>query len=153
MVVGTPGRLVALLRSGSLSGATVATCVLDEADRLLHESMYDSVAEVYGHLPKRKQVPLPPIIMAAFVTTAADVLRRLVSTSVSCLAMKFGMHSADVRPVGSAPMSGSHAHRQQSAIRNPQSARCRRCAIAIGCAEWSSYRHIYRHMPDVRFGG
>jgi hypothetical protein len=56
VVVGTAGRLAALLRSQHLKGDTVKLFVLDEVDRLLSEGLYDQIAEVYDHLPHRKQV-------------------------------------------------------------------------------------------------
>lgn len=60
IVVGTPGRLLALLHASSLALSAVSAFVLDEADRLLTGSMYDATAEIYEQLPRRKQVRPPP---------------------------------------------------------------------------------------------
>lgn len=56
IVVGTPGRLLALLQTCDLSAAAVSAFVMDEVDRLLTDSMYDAVAEIYDELPHKKQV-------------------------------------------------------------------------------------------------
>jgi ATP-dependent RNA helicase DDX20 len=56
VVVGTPGRLVALAQNGSLQLGSIKLFVLDEADQLLAEAFYPDVTWLYDQLPKRKQV-------------------------------------------------------------------------------------------------
>ena len=56
IVVGTPGRICALLQAGTLLPRTLSTLVLDEADTLLADAFYTDVTWVYDQLPKRKQV-------------------------------------------------------------------------------------------------
>jgi superfamily II DNA/RNA helicase len=55
-VVGTPGRLCALVSSGALLLGKLAAAVLDEADQLLSENFYADVAWLLQQLPSRKQV-------------------------------------------------------------------------------------------------
>lgn len=56
VVVGTPGRLLALLQGGALTPASLHMLVLDEADALLGESFYHDVTSIYDHMPRKKQV-------------------------------------------------------------------------------------------------
>eukprot|EP00892_Ulva_mutabilis_P006146 jgi/Ulvmu1/3903/UM018_0125.1 len=72
VVVGTPGRLLALLHSRDLIIASVTAFVMDEADRLLGASMYDALAEIYEELPHKKQV------VAVSATFDDDALQRLL---------------------------------------------------------------------------
>ena len=60
MAVGTPGRLLGLLRRGALPASRLKLLVLDEADKLLDpESFGPEVAELLDYLPEgsKKQVP------------------------------------------------------------------------------------------------
>jgi superfamily II DNA/RNA helicase len=56
VIVGTPGRLCALVAEGSLAVATVRTLVLDEADKLLEETFMGDLEYIVQALPARKQV-------------------------------------------------------------------------------------------------
>ncbi|GAX76322.1 hypothetical protein CEUSTIGMA_g3768.t1 [Chlamydomonas eustigma] len=56
IVVGTPGRVCALLQAGSLPARSLSMLVLDEADTLLSDAFYSDVTWVYDQLPKKKQV-------------------------------------------------------------------------------------------------
>lgn len=56
IVVGTPGRLCALVSSGALLLGKLQAAVLDEADQLLSENFYGDVAWLLQQLPARKQV-------------------------------------------------------------------------------------------------
>jgi len=55
VVVGTPGRVQEHLRRGSLVLDGLNTLVLDEADRMLDMGFYDSIADIIGQLPARRQ--------------------------------------------------------------------------------------------------
>ncbi|KAL7414797.1 putative ATP-dependent RNA helicase [Mrakia frigida] len=57
IVVGTPGRLNALVRDKALNGATVKHFVLDECDKLLEQlDMRRDVQEIFRMTPHHKQV-------------------------------------------------------------------------------------------------
>lgn len=56
IVVGTPGRLSALLQGGLLKPGALHMFVLDEADALLGDSFYQDVTWIYDQLPRKKQV-------------------------------------------------------------------------------------------------
>jgi len=55
IVVATPGRLLALLEHNALKLASLATLVLDEADRLLDEGFADELARILERCPKQRQ--------------------------------------------------------------------------------------------------
>ena len=58
IVVGTPGRIQELLRKGSLVLDGLNSLVLDEADRMLDMGFYDSIADILGQAPGRRQTLL-----------------------------------------------------------------------------------------------
>jgi ATP-dependent RNA helicase RhlE len=55
VVVATPGRLLDLIAHNALTLAQVATCVLDEADRLLDAGFADEVDRIVRLLPRARQ--------------------------------------------------------------------------------------------------
>lgn len=56
VVVGTPGRISAHLRKGSLELSNAHALVLDEADRMLDMGFIDEIQSISTHLPTQKQV-------------------------------------------------------------------------------------------------
>ncbi|GGK06820.1 ATP-dependent RNA helicase DbpA [Pseudomonas matsuisoli] len=58
VIVGTPGRVGEHLRKGTLKLDGLRTLVLDEADRMLDMGFYDSIAEIIGQTPPRRQTLL-----------------------------------------------------------------------------------------------
>eukprot|EP01025_Chloroclados_australasicus_P054950 TRINITY_DN6577_c0_g1_i1.p1 TRINITY_DN6577_c0_g1~~TRINITY_DN6577_c0_g1_i1.p1 ORF type:complete len:753 (-),score=102.41 TRINITY_DN6577_c0_g1_i1:390-2648(-) len=52
IVVGTPGRIIDLVRSGKMQIGNVRFFVLDEADRLLDTGNFDIIMEIFRRLPK-----------------------------------------------------------------------------------------------------
>ncbi len=55
VVVATPGRLLDLVEHNAVSLSSVATLVLDEADRLLDLGFADELARILAQLPTRRQ--------------------------------------------------------------------------------------------------
>ncbi|KAI9484666.1 P-loop containing nucleoside triphosphate hydrolase protein [Zychaea mexicana] len=55
IVVGTPGRLMALLHSNSLNTNDIKLFVMDEADKLMSDVFGQQVQYIHGKLPKKKQ--------------------------------------------------------------------------------------------------
>ncbi len=70
LLVATPGRLLDLLAHNALRLDTVASLVLDEADRLLDLGFADELAQVLAALPARRQTLL-------FSATMPDAVRAL----------------------------------------------------------------------------
>lgn len=58
VVVGTPGRVQALMSLGVLNTDALRMVVLDEADQLLHPSFHGTVSFILSRLPPRRQVTL-----------------------------------------------------------------------------------------------
>lgn len=70
VLVGTPGRLLQLIRSGKLDLGSVKHFVLDECDRLLAElDMRGDVQEIYKKTPHQKQVLMFSATLPAEVRT------------------------------------------------------------------------------------
>ena len=80
IVVATPGRLLDLVEHNALSLRSVATLVLDEADRLLDLGFTEELAKVLSLLPERRQnllfsATFPPAVNALAETLLRDPLR------------------------------------------------------------------------------
>ncbi len=58
VIVGTPGRIQEHLKKGTLKLDGLRTLVLDEADRMLDMGFYDSIAEIVGQTPDKRQTLL-----------------------------------------------------------------------------------------------
>ncbi|KAI8084560.1 P-loop containing nucleoside triphosphate hydrolase protein [Halteromyces radiatus] len=67
VVVGTPGRLMALLESKKLSTKTIKLLVMDEADKLMSDTFRQQIKYIYQKLSINKQV-------VAFSATFTDEL-------------------------------------------------------------------------------
>ena len=57
-VVGTPGRVMDLMRRGELDFGGVRFVVLDEADRMLDMGFIDDIEWILGRVPKKRQTML-----------------------------------------------------------------------------------------------
>ncbi len=58
IVVGTPGRVLALLKKESLNLDFIKTLVLDEADRMLDMGFFEDIEQIINFTPKKKQTLL-----------------------------------------------------------------------------------------------
>lgn len=70
IVVGTPGRIMDLIRRGELSFDSVRYLVLDEADRMLDMGFIDDIEWILQRVPKERQTML-------FSATLPDTIREL----------------------------------------------------------------------------
>ncbi len=75
VVVGTPGRLLDLIRRAGLELEALKTLVLDEADRMLDMGFYDDVVAVAGRCPPKRQTLL---FSATYPESIADLSRQLL---------------------------------------------------------------------------
>ncbi|KVI04039.1 DEAD-box ATP-dependent RNA helicase 53, mitochondrial-like [Cynara cardunculus var. scolymus] len=55
VIVGTPGRVIDLIKRGSLKLSEVKFAVLDEADQMLNVGFADDVETIFEHLPRERQ--------------------------------------------------------------------------------------------------
>jgi ATP-dependent RNA helicase RhlE len=76
MVVATPGRLLDLIEHNALSLRSVATLVLDEADRLLDLGFAEEFERILGLLPERRQNLLFSATFPSAVHELAEQLLR-----------------------------------------------------------------------------
>ena len=58
ILVGTPGRVLALLKKESLKLDKIKTLVLDEADRMLDMGFFEDIEQIINHTPKNRQTLL-----------------------------------------------------------------------------------------------
>ena len=58
IVVGTPGRLIDLMKKGNLNLRNTKMIALDEADRMFDMGFYDDIAFILGKLPEKRQISL-----------------------------------------------------------------------------------------------
>lgn len=70
IVVGTPGRLIDLMKQGALDVSHVRTVVLDEADEMLSMGFVEDMEEILKHTPEDRQTAL-------FSATMPQEIRRL----------------------------------------------------------------------------
>jgi ATP-dependent RNA helicase DeaD len=74
VVVGTPGRLLDLIRQGNLSLDAIKLLVLDEADEMLSMGFTEEVEELISHMPTERQTAL-------FSATIPQEIQRLADKS------------------------------------------------------------------------
>jgi ATP-dependent RNA helicase DeaD len=58
IVVGTPGRLLDLIRQGKLDLSAVQTVILDEADEMLSMGFIEDIETILSHIPETRQTAL-----------------------------------------------------------------------------------------------
>lgn len=75
VVVGTPGRLLDLIRRGVLNLTQVSMLVLDEADEMLEMGFIEDVETILAQMPAERQTAL-------FSATLPDAIRKLASRYV-----------------------------------------------------------------------
>ena len=80
IIVGTPGRLNDHLRKGTLSGRTIKTLVLDEADIMLEMGFKEDIEELMKYLPKERQIWL---FSATVKPGIADIMKKHMHEPVS----------------------------------------------------------------------
>lgn len=84
IVIATPGRLIALLATGTIVFDHLEHLILDEADRMLDMGFYDDIVKIMTYLPKEKQTLLfsatmPPKIRAL----ASKILKHPTEINIS----------------------------------------------------------------------
>src|SRR6478736_7856467 len=55
IIIATPGRLIALLASGTINLTHLKHLILDEADRMLDMGFFDDIIRIINYLPKERQ--------------------------------------------------------------------------------------------------
>ncbi|MGT2930645.1 DEAD/DEAH box helicase [Streptococcus dentasini] len=70
IVVGTPGRLLDLIKRRALKLNTVETLILDEADEMLNMGFLEDIEAIISHVPEERQTLL-------FSATMPDAIKRI----------------------------------------------------------------------------
>jgi ATP-dependent RNA helicase DeaD len=79
VVVGTPGRIMDLMRRGTIKLGELDLLVLDEADEMLRMGFIEDVEWILGHAPERRQVAL---FSATIPTEIEQIAKRYTRDSV-----------------------------------------------------------------------
>jgi len=58
IIVATPGRLMAMLQTGTINLSRLNHLILDEADRMLDMGFFDEIVRIISHLPANRQTLL-----------------------------------------------------------------------------------------------
>lgn len=71
IIIATPGRLIALMASGTIKFDHLKHLVLDEADRMLDMGFFDDIVKIINQLPKTRQTLLFSATMPPRIRTLA----------------------------------------------------------------------------------
>lgn len=84
IVIATPGRLIALLATGTIVFDHLEHLILDEADRMLDMGFYDDIVKIITYLPKERQTLLFSATMPPKIRTLANrILNKPVEINIS----------------------------------------------------------------------
>jgi ATP-dependent RNA helicase RhlE len=72
IIIATPGRLIALLASGTINLTHLKHLILDEADRMLDMGFFDDIVRIISYLPKERQTLLFSATMPPKIRTLAN---------------------------------------------------------------------------------
>ncbi|CAN1173532.1 DEAD-box ATP-dependent RNA helicase 53, mitochondrial [Linum perenne] len=67
VVVGTPGRIIDLMKRGALNLSEIQFVILDEADQMLNVGFVDDIETIFQKLPKKRQTMLFSATMPAWI--------------------------------------------------------------------------------------
>ncbi|MEI9919522.1 MAG: DEAD/DEAH box helicase [Bacteroidota bacterium] len=76
IIIATPGRLIAMLTSGTIKFDHLEHLVLDEADRMLDMGFFDDIVRIISYLPKERQTLLFSATMPPKIRTLANKILR-----------------------------------------------------------------------------
>lgn len=99
VIVGTPGRLMDLMKRGALDFSRLMTLVIDEADEMLRMGFIDDVEWILEQIPKDRQIALFSATMPApikkiavkYLTNPKDVSIRLRTATAATIRQRFWM--------------------------------------------------------------
>ena len=85
VVVGTPGRVIDMIKSRILNVAGIRMLILDEADEMLSMGFMDQIREVVGLIPETSQIA---IFSATLPPEALDMTRMFMQDPIRILVQK-----------------------------------------------------------------
>lgn len=84
IIIATPGRLIAMLASGTIKFDHLEHLVLDEADRMLDMGFFDDIVRIISYLPKERQTLLFSATMPPKIRQLANkILQNPVEINIS----------------------------------------------------------------------
>jgi superfamily II DNA/RNA helicase len=84
LIIATPGRLIAMLASGTIKFDHLEHLVLDEADRMLDMGFFDDIVKIISYLPKDRQTLLFSATMPPKIRMLANkILQQPQEISIS----------------------------------------------------------------------
>lgn len=92
IIVGTPGRLLDLIKQGFLDLTDFTTVVLDEVDRMLDMGFVKDVKEIISHLPERRQ----SLFFSATMTNEVEGVLKIFSQNPTRISVKTSQTSDNV---------------------------------------------------------
>ncbi|XP_057465620.1 DEAD-box ATP-dependent RNA helicase 53, mitochondrial-like [Actinidia eriantha] len=99
VVVGTPGRIIDLIKRGALNLSEIQFLVIDEADQMLNVGFAEDVETILDHLPKKRQSMMFSATMPNWIIKLAQKYLKdpltidLVGNSVQKLADGISLYS------------------------------------------------------------
>jgi superfamily II DNA/RNA helicase len=76
IIIATPGRLIAMLQSGTIKLDHLEHLVLDEADRMLDMGFYEDIVRIISYLPKERQTVMFSATMPPKIRQLANKILR-----------------------------------------------------------------------------
>ncbi|KAL0327943.1 UNVERIFIED_CONTAM: DEAD-box ATP-dependent RNA helicase 53, mitochondrial [Sesamum calycinum] len=73
VIVGTPGRVIDLIKRGALNLSEVQFVVLDEADQMLNVGFADDVETILGYITQKHQTMMFSATMPSWIETYSEV--------------------------------------------------------------------------------
>jgi ATP-dependent RNA helicase RhlE len=84
LIIATPGRLIAMLASGTIKFDHLEHLVLDEADRMLDMGFFEDIVRIISYLPKDRQTLLFSATMPPKIRMLANkILRNAVEINIA----------------------------------------------------------------------
>ena len=76
IIIATPGRLIAMLQTGTIDLSRLNHLILDEADRMLDMGFFDDIVRIIAHLPANRQTLLFSATMPPRIRLLANKILR-----------------------------------------------------------------------------
>ncbi|MFZ9504685.1 MAG: DEAD/DEAH box helicase [Cyclobacteriaceae bacterium] len=84
IIIATPGRLIAMLQTGTIDLSRLNHLILDEADRMLDMGFFDDILRIINHLPPTRQTLLFSATMPPRIRQLANkILREPVEITIA----------------------------------------------------------------------
>lgn len=84
IIIATPGRLIAMLQTGTIDLSKLNHLILDEADRMLDMGFFDDILRIINHLPTTRQTLLFSATMPPRIRQLANkILREPVEITIA----------------------------------------------------------------------